>query len=159
LGETATLSIDVWDVEAPQGNLRLWVDGEGETLIPMKPTVRDQDGERVVRLTGTITPEKTQIIWYYFVITDANGAVWRYGARNECSVGEGRLSEGEPRSFQITVYAPREVAPMWYRHGIVYQIFPDRFNRGGENWMEQVEASFSENRNGPARMLVHDWNT
>jgi 4-alpha-glucanotransferase len=125
----------------------------------MKPTVRDQDGERVVRLTGTITPEKTQIIWYYFVITDANGAVWRYGARNECSVGEGRLSEGEPRSFQITVYAPREVAPMWYRHGIVYQIFPDRFNRGGENWMELVEASFSENRNGPARMLVHDWNT
>lgn len=158
LGESVTLSIDVWDVEAPQGNLRLWVDGEGETLIPMKPTVREQDGERVVRLTGTITPEKTQIIWYYFVITDADGAMWRYGARNECSVGEGRFADGEPRSFQITVYAPREVDPTWYRHGIVYQIFPDRFNRGGDNWTEQVEASFNENRNGPSRMLVHDWN-
>ena len=158
LGETVTLSIDVWDVEAPQGTIRLWVDGEGETLIPMEPTVLDQDGERVVRLSGDVTPSKTQIIWYFFVITDANGNTWRYGARNDCSTGEGTLTDVEPRSFQITVYEPRKVLPLWYRHGIVYQIFPDRFNRGGEDWMAQVEASFGENRNGPARMLVHDWN-
>lgn len=157
LGEAITLSIDVRDVESPQGTIRLWVDGEGETLVPMKPTVTDVNGERVVRLTGTFTPEKTEIIWYYFCITADDGAVWRYGARNECSVGEGCFSDGEPRSFQITVYEPRAVRPLWYQHGIVYQIFPDRFDRG-PGWQRRVEESFSENRNGPARMLVHDWN-
>lgn len=157
LGETITLSIDVRDVESPQGAVRLWVDGDGETLVPMKPKVFERDGERVVRLTGTFTPQKTQIIWYYFNITADDGAVWRYGARNECSVGEGAFADGEPRSFQITVYEPREVRPEWYQHGIVYQVFPDRFERG-DNWKERVEQSFGENRNGPSRMLVHDWN-
>ncbi|MDO4807065.1 MAG: 4-alpha-glucanotransferase [Coriobacteriales bacterium] len=159
LGESVTLTIDVWDEQDPQGVVRLWVDGEGETLVPMEQTVLDKDGQRVVRLTGAITPQKTQIIWYYFAITADDGAVWRYGARNECSVGEGAFADGEPRSFQITVYEPREVKPMWYRHGVVYQIFPDRFYRGGEDWLALVEKSLTEGRNGPGRMLVHDWGT
>ncbi|MBR3224702.1 MAG: 4-alpha-glucanotransferase [Atopobiaceae bacterium] len=158
LGNAITLTIDVRDAESPQGAIRLWVDGEGETLVPMKPEVLEEGGERVVRLTGTFTPSKTEVIWYYFNITADDGAVWRYGARSECGVGEGTFSDGEPRSFQITVYEPRETRPSWYEHGIVYQIFPDRFDRG-TNWLELVEKSFSDGRNGPARMLVHDWST
>ena len=156
MGEAITLSLDVWDEESPQGAIRLWVDGEGETLVPMKPEVREEDGQRVVRLTGSFTPEETQIIWYYFNVTADDGTEWHYGARGECSVGEGALSDGEPRSFQITVYEPRETRPEWYQHGIVYQIFPDRFDRG-TNWKACVEESFGETRNGPGRMLVHDW--
>ena len=156
LGEDIVLSIDVCDVESPQGEIRTWVDGEGETLYPMRPEVREENGERVVRLTGTFTPQKTEIIWYYFMVTADDGAVWRYGARNECSVGEGAFADGEPRSFQITVYEPREVRPEWYTNGIVYQIFPDRFERG-TNWRELAEASLSQHRNGPGRRLVEDW--
>ena len=161
LGETITLAIDVWDEQCPEGEVRLWVDGEGETLVPMKPEVHDEGdegGERYVRLVGTITPKKTQIIWYFFNITAADGSVWRYGASPECSVGEGAFAYGEPRSFQITVYEPREVRPEWYQNGIVYQVFPDRFNRGAD-WHDRVDASFGEQRNGPARELVHDWNS
>ena len=156
LGESVTLSIDVRDEESPQAEIRVWVDGEGETLYPMKPEVREENGECVVRLTGTFTPESTQIIWYYFNITAADGSVWRYGARNECSVGEGAFANGEPRSFQITVYEPREERPLWYQHGIVYQIFPDRFERG-TNWRELAQASLDQHRNGPGRRLVEDW--
>ena len=132
LGESVTLSIDVRDVESPKGQIRLWVDGEGETLVPMKPEVIEEGDGRVVRLTGTFTPEKTQIIWYFFLVTDDDDVVWRYGAKNECSVGEGTFAMGDPRSYQITVYEPREVRPEWYQHGIVYQIFPDRFERGSD---------------------------
>ena len=158
LGETITLSVDVWDVENPQGETRVWVDGEGETLFSMKPEVREEDGERVVRLTATFTPKKTQIIWYYFNIVDDEGVTWRYGATNERSVGEGSFAYGEPRSFQITVYEHREVEPTWYRHGIVYQIFPDRFERGAD-WKDRVDAQLSKHRNGPGRELVRDWNS
>ena len=158
LGETITLSLDVWDEEDPQGVVRLWVDGEGETLVPMKPKKIERDGQAFVRLTGSFTPKETQIIWYYFNVTAGDGSAWCYGARNESSVGEGRFADGEPRSFQITVYEKRATRPLWYQHGIVYQIFPDRFERGA-NWKELVERTFSENRNGPARMLVHDWSS
>lgn len=157
LGDSVTLAIDVWDVEDPVGEVRLWVDGEGETLVPMESQELEVNGERVVRLMGTFTPEKTQIIWYYFHITADDGALWRYGARNECSVGEGAFALGEQRSFQITVYEKREVAPTWYQHGIVYQIFPDRFDRGSD-WSARVQASLAEHRNGPGREFVQDWN-
>ncbi len=157
LGQIVTLSIDVWDVESPEGEIRLWVDGEGETLVPMMPKVFKEDGERMVRLTGSFTPKETQIIWYYFNITADDGTVWRYGASNQSSVGEGTFAMGEPRSFQITVYKPRLTRPMWYQHGIVYQIFPDRFDRGSD-WRARVDASLAVHRNGPARSLVEDWN-
>lgn len=156
LGESITLAIDVRDVEEPQGEVRLWVDGEGETLVPMEAEELEVDGERVVRLTGVFTPEKTEIIWYYFNITADDGVVWRYGARPECSVGEGCFYDTEPRSYQITVYEPRGIQPMWYRHGVVYQIFPDRFERGA-GWRERVQDSLAEHHNGPGRELVEDW--
>ena len=156
LGESVTLSIDVRDVTSPEGNVRLWIDGEGETLVPMTAEEREEGGERVVRLSGTFTPQKTEIIWYYFAITADDGAVWRYGATNECGVGEGAFSDGEPRSYQITVYEPRETRPEWYQRGIVYQIFPDRFDRGA-NWRDLAEASLNQRRNGPGRELVEDW--
>lgn len=158
LGESVTLSIDILDVESPEGEIRLWVDGKGESLVPMKPEVMEGDDERIVRLSGTFTPTKTEIIWYYFNIADDDGVVWRYGARPECGIGEGAFSMGEPRSFQITVYEHREERPEWYQHGIVYQVFPDRFDRGSD-WQERAETSLSIHRNGPGRELVGDWNS
>ena len=156
LGEAITLTIDVRDEANPEGKIRIWIDGEGETLVPMEAEELDVNGERVVRLSGTFTPTRTEIIWYYFVITASDGSTWYYGARNESSVGEGALGDNEPRSFQITVYEPRETRPEWYQHGIVYQIFPDRFERGA-GWRELAQASLEQHRNGPGRQLVEDW--
>jgi len=47
---------------------------------------------------------------------------------------------------------------MWYRDGIVYQIFPDRFARG-RDWRQRAAASLDTPRKGPARALVEDWST
>ena len=152
------LSIDVRDVWVPRGQIRLWVDGKGETLVDMEPEELYVDGERVVRLTGTFTPDVCEIIWYTFNIYADDGACWRYGARPETSIGEGAFSMGDPRSFQITVYKHREIQPRWYQKGVVYQVFPDRFERGSD-WRERVQASFAMRREGPNQELIWDWYT
>ena len=156
LGETVELSIDVRDVWNPKGQIRLWVDGDGASFVDMSAEEYFDCGERVVRLSGSFTPEKCEIIWYSFNITDDIGCVWRYGARPETSIGVGTFEYGDPRSFQITVYEHREIQPRWYQEGVVYQIFPDRFERG-TGWEQCVNASFSMGREGPAQELVLDW--
>ena len=101
-------------------------------------------------------PEGAEIIWYSFRITAADGSVWRYGASCEHGCGEGAFVFGEPPSFQITVYDPeREAVPEWYKRGVVYQIFPDRFARG-KGWRERVEADMARPYTGPTRHLVEE---
>lgn len=154
LGDSVTLSIDVWEEQNPTAQLRVWIDGVGEELVDMDAK---QEGDHV-RFSASYTPSSTEIIWYSFYITADDGAVWRYGARQGCSVGEGAFAYGDPPSFQITVYRKRELQPEWYQDGIVYQIFPDRFARG-DDWEARVRDALEPNRKGPARDLVADWYT
>ena len=152
LGGTVKLAVDVWDDEPRCADLRLWIDGDGEKIIPMdlqEGTVPE------CRFSAEFAPEKTGVIWYSFIITSSDGSVWRYGASAEHAVGEGAFHYGEPPSFQITVYEPRPVQPDWYRNGIVYQIFPDRFARG-DDWRERAET-LDVPREGPKRRLVKNW--
>jgi len=45
--------------------------------------------------------------------------------------GTGQLySESVDASYQIAVYDPEFYTPEWFRNGIIYQIFPDRFRDG-----------------------------
>ena len=155
MGGAVSLSIDVWDEPAATARLRLWVDEQGELLL-------DMDGEEVgdhLRFTRTFEPSTPEVIWYSFNITAADGAVWRYGAAREYGCGEGAFAYGEPPSFQITVFERlRPELPEWYKGGIAYQIFPDRFARG-KGWEERVAASLGTPRRGPERRLVEDWGT
>ncbi|WP_455026343.1 4-alpha-glucanotransferase [Olsenella uli] len=155
VGGAVSLSIDVWDEPAATVRLRLWVDEQGELLL-------DMDGEEVgdhLRFTRTFEPSTPEVIWYSFNITAADGAVWRYGAAREYGCGEGAFAYGEPPSFQITVFERlRPELPEWYKGGIAYQIFPDRFARG-KGWEERVAASLGTPRRGPERRLVEDWGT
>lgn len=155
VGSTVSLAIDVWDEPEARCSLRLWTDEKGEELI-------DMVGERMdgfLRFSVSFRPEGAEIIWYSFRITAADGSVWRYGAACEHGCGEGAFVFGEPPSFQITVYDPeREAVPEWYKRGVVYQIFPDRFARG-KGWRERVEADMARPYTGPTRRLVEDWDT
>ena len=64
------------------------------------------------------------------------------------------LAAGETtREWQLTVYAPAPV-PEWWKNGVAYQIFPDRFYRGSD-WTP-VEPS---PRKGTHRFLLRDWDT
>jgi 4-alpha-glucanotransferase len=154
VGGSVTLSVDVWDDPDVVCTCRTWVDGEGETYLPMTGM---PSGDHM-RFSCEIACDAPRILWYCFVL-EYSGAVVRYlGAREGRTGGEGVIYDHMPPSFQVTVYQPREVKPAWYENAIVYQIFPDRYRRGA-GWRENVEASLGHHRNGPARRLVEDWDT
>ena len=153
VGGVVTLRIDVWDDAEAVAELRVWEEGEGETLVKMAR----EEHEGGLRFSAKLDLTRPAILWYSFNITAGNGDVWRYGARFDHPVGEGDFAYGEPPSFQLTVYErSRGILPDWYTGGIVYQIFPDRFARG-EGWHERAAAALAPQRKGPKRRLVEDW--
>lgn len=116
-GSWVRLYIDVPDPSI-RVRLRLWID-QRECVL---------DGER--QENGVVfrvrAPEECGLFWYYFILS-GDGQTYCYG----CNGGEGTLYDhGEPPSWQVTVYAPFET-PQWFREGICYQIFPDRFASSG----------------------------
>ena len=70
----------------------------------------------------------------------------------------GRESEEKLKPYQITVYKKAKV-PEWYKDGIVYQIFPDRFARD-DGWRERCEEAVkfvNERREDTKRIIQDDW--
>ena len=132
--------------------LRLWVDGEGETLLDMERTA---DG----LFSTSITRDTPAIIWYSFIIRQSDGQEARIGAAAGSQGGEGVVYDyAEVPSFQLTVYQPRQVRPAWYEGGLAYQIFPDRFARD-DAWRERTAAECAKPRRGSSKQLVEDWAT
>lgn len=108
--------------------LRLWRAGSEERL----PMARE-NGRVWVELDA---PDQPLVIWYSFILRLADGQTLHYGADS----GEGRLYTHEPPSWQITVYDAAFTTPQWFREGIVYQIFPDRFRRSSwEDFRERAK--------------------
>ena len=134
--------------------LRVWTDERGEELLPMEGACEDDH----VHYSVSYTPAQTGVVWYSFDLAASDGATWRYGAREGWTTGEGDFAYGNPPSFQLTVYVPRQTQPDWYKNGIVYQVFPDRFARGAD-WRERAEKALAAHREGPARVPVEDWGT
>lgn len=150
-GSRVRLAIDVFDEIPVECSIRLWVDGKGERLIPMTLVRNGTE----CRYTGEIYSDEPAILWYSFIIRQADGTVLRYGAKNGSTGGEGQVYDSEPPSFQLTVSRKRTV-PDWYKNGIVYQIFPDRFSRDA-HWRERAEAAADQKRCGPQKSIVSDW--
>ena len=70
------------------------------------------------------------LIYYYFRV-NYYGQDIIYGNNIEALGGIGQVYFNEPVSYQITVYSKNNV-PDWYKQGIIYQIFVDRFFNGQE---------------------------
>ena len=145
-------AVQLWlDAEkAVSATLRLWWNPTGEELIPM-----EREG---ARFTVTFNvPDTAGLLWYYFIVTDAEGRQYYYGNSPDRLGGQGCLWQHDPAAYQITVYKPQAV-PQWYKDALVYQIFPDRFCRG-QDWQQRVaEACADEKRKGPRRVIQQDWN-
>lgn len=154
LGTKVRLSCTVEDID-PQlvaCTLRLWIDGEGEELVPM------EYGEESV-FSAEITRETPAIVWYSFIVKATDQAELRIGAAPGKQGGEGVVYDyQEVPSFQLTFYRPRAQRPSWYEDGIVYQVFPDRFARDGE-WRERCETEAGKSRCGSTKRIVEDWDT
>lgn len=136
------LDIKGCDAASCTAKVRLWQSNEGEHIVPM--VMRDGYGE--ARLT---MPSKGCLVWYYFIVTVGDRTVY-YGNNTNHLGGVGALSMDPPPAYQITVYQKDCHTPDWFKHAIVYQIFPDRFCRGRKGW---------DHLQGKTGAVIHsDWN-
>ena len=160
-GTDITLRLSIEGVRP--SNVRLALRREGDPA-PHFIDMREETGDAAGTYMYTAevqAPESACLLWYYFAIeggSDDDRFNFFYGNAEDGLGGEGRLRHTEPAPYQITVY--KETAtPEWYKNGIVYQIFPDRFARD-ENWKERVEASVkavNARPGGEKRVLEEDW--
>ncbi|MBQ6540647.1 MAG: glycoside hydrolase family 13 protein, partial [Oscillospiraceae bacterium] len=125
-------------------DLLLWP-GDGEMRrLAMTPC------EGGFRLTLDM-PAKPQLLWYCFALDEIY-----YGNTERGLGGAGKVYDHMPPCYQITVYKP-SATPEWYKNAVVYQIFPDRFNRGSD-WLErQQDAVKARGKNSVKRMLHEEW--
>ena len=116
------------DFSAQLCSIVIFEDGKHETAIPMKRTA---DGFAV-----TLQFHQTGLYFYYFRLDAA-------------LLGCGRGRKGEltdhPQCWQITVFREDYTTPQWFKGGVMYQIFPDRFFRAGHNTVK------------PHQILRGDW--
>ena len=112
VGTPVDLVLDVADVPEAAVALRTWVDGVGERLYEMEKVAEADSGAE--RFSVSYVPDEPGVVWYQFVITDAEGLQARYGAQRGRRGGEGQLVGWEPPSFQLSAYDPRGQAPAWH---------------------------------------------
>lgn len=85
-------------------------------------------------------PMEAGLIWYYFELKTDRGVIY-YGNNSSQLGGKGEMSYDKPaNSYQVTVYNEDYKTPEWFKTGVAYQIFPDRFYNGNE------DGSFLGNR-------------
>ena len=155
-GTKVSLAIEISKTVPESVRLMLWK-GDEKT-IHYKEMSEDGSG----RYTASFPlPDEGGLIWYAFEIEterEDERTVFYYGNNPEDLGGEGRVYVRDPHRYQITVYKAAEV-PEWYKNGIVYQIFPDRFARD-DNWRERTEAAnrkVNDRRSDMKRVIQEDW--
>ncbi|MFB0921659.1 MAG: alpha-amylase family glycosyl hydrolase, partial [Oscillospiraceae bacterium] len=79
------------------------------------------------RFEGSVTFENNGLYWYHFiaVIDGAERVI-------EKKENGASFADGEPRSWQQTVYLSDYSTPDWIKGGAFYHIFVDRFKKAGE---------------------------
>lgn len=114
-----------------------------------------EDGDDVIYMTKYKMPKESALIWYHFVLKSIDEKFF-YSNNDLQSGGVGVLVDNSPKSFQQTVYK-EDKTPNWFKEGIVYQIFPDRFKRGDdyelrkENTLKRIEGK------NHGKVFVDDW--
>lgn len=79
--------------------------------------------------TITLKFDKPYLYWYHFEFDDCYGH--HYIGRNEAMDAE--LCDDDVSNFQINVGYKTTSNFDWYQGKVMYQIFPDRFKKGGNN--------------------------
>lgn len=77
------------------------------------------------------TPKKVGLYWYSFKLNTAEGQ--RYVVPSDNIDEKSAIARSPGRSWQLTSYKKDFKTPDWPVGGVMYQIFPDRFNFSGED--------------------------
>jgi glycosidase len=120
--------------------------------VPVDHPMKLEDGLWQYQLHTRTT---TGLMWYHFVLRYPWGERY-YGLPAGRNTGYGVVYDHEPPSFQITVYAQKFSTPDWCKHGIMYQIFPDRFARGD---LSNLPKGLAYHRKMGRQVVDHErWN-
>ena len=142
---STSVRLSLYAPEASRAVLHTWNKYEGDQTIEMRRSSSTEElFEAIIK-----TPENGCLIWYYFMVYDADGVCTFYGNAFDGMGGEGACYEKDPKAFQITVYK-KTMTPEWYKNAVVYQIFPDRFAPDPEKF--DKEAVYGE-----SSPLPEDW--
>ena len=138
------IKLELDDIEDQKAEIsvkaRFWRERVGELVYVLEP--EDPVGREMYFSANIAMPEKGCLLWYYFVI-NINGRVWYYGNNDARMGGLGYLRDDPPaQSYQITVFNKGADTPNWFRHSVMYQIFPDRFYRKGDRLVEKKGAVY-----------------
>ncbi len=68
-------------------------------------------------------------IYYYFKLVNNDGSIIYYGNNVNGKGGLGQVYYDSPICYQITIYEDYKL-PAWYKEGVMYHIFVDRFFNG-----------------------------
>ena len=141
-GSTIRLGIRIKTEEVVrQVLLHTWSESTGEKWTNLSTRDGDKATEKFYSTEITM-PEKGCLIWYYFIIVTADRTYY-YGNNHEQLGGVGELYfDYAPPAFQITVYQRGAKTPDWFKHSVMYQIFPDRFCRAGNEIIEKRGAVY-----------------
>ena len=143
-GTVIRLTAEIGEAEKKAAvSVRFHANG-AEKLYPM--TV---DGDRVY--CDWTAPDMPGLFEYSFLLVYPDGHEEYYGG----SSGEGRYFASDPDYFRIVVYDPAYTTPEWFRKGIVYQIFPDRFCRS--SWEDFHDRIDYESRMGRHPKVHERW--
>jgi len=153
------------NLDTTQAWLHLFKEDGDECLpmetIPEKSSTDELDSTEGLGSTGEVwfqanikAPDSPGLLWYYFVVENA-GETYYYGNNEQrtggrgtqygplqCATSNWQDTGGaqcvtEPAAYQITVTAQGNVVPDWYKRGLMYQIFVDRFHPGsGPRWQD-----------------------
>lgn len=77
------------------------------------------------------TEDALGVLGYYFILIDGYDRLY-YGNNDEHLGGIGQIYTYNPVPYQITIYKKSNL-PEWYKEGIIYQIFVDRFCNGNDD--------------------------
>lgn len=120
--------------------IHTWNRIDGENVVDMR--IDDTISNDTYYVAEIKMPAKGCLMWYYFIIY-AQGRRLCYGNNSDKLGGFGMVTEGdEPFAYQITVYNEGAKTPDWFKHSVMYQIFPDRFHRVGLNMAEKPGAVY-----------------
>lgn len=104
-------------------------DGSRET-ISMEKHLKDNTKDIYLYKCEINVGDKLGIINYYFVIKKEWQTIY-YGNNYEGLGGIGNIYYNNPKPYQITVHKEM-IVPSWYKEGVMYQIFVDRFYNGNK---------------------------
>jgi len=130
--EIGTFTIEVHAEEIFKVNLVIHKDLQKENTITMTKMNETQFSCEFFFNQGA------GLYFYHFEIQtkeDEKTITEFYGPTEKGGEGQKFSSAEYAWDYQVTCYKKEEQAPDWYREGIFYQIFPDRFANGNPNRM------------------------